>query len=71
MTTQRHSFELGRFSETKARNLQAKIDGKTYMMFDVCVAPYMGEFVVTVTSTHCCTQDDFVDHLVYFMATLL
>ena len=54
-----------------AEKFVKSVHGKTYMNFQVTVAPFNGMYVVNVTSSYDAPDQEIMDMLVYLMFTEL
>lgn len=54
-----------------AERFKEKVQGQTYMNFDVVAAPMMGNFHMSVQTTYDGTEDEIMGMFVYLIASLI
>ena len=64
-------IEIGNLDKKAADKLYEKINGKSYMNFEVIRAPCPGGFGVSVQSTYDAPRDQIIGMLFYCMANEL
>lgn len=62
------SIQVGRGSKEWGERIKAKLDGTSYMDFEIIVAPDCGEFAVTAQTWYDAEPDEIMDMFVYLMA---
>jgi hypothetical protein len=62
---------IGNMSKERSAKLAQILGGKTYMNFEVIVAPMGGECAVSVQSRYEASQDEILGMLLYVMANEL
>lgn len=59
----------GYYTETSAKNLQEKLTGKTYMNFQVSNSSQAGNHSITVSTDYKCTNKDFQEMVIFYIAS--
>ena len=65
------TIRMGRGSKQWGDALAAKLDGKTYMRFEIAVCPAGGECAISAQTRYDGTADEILGMFVYLMATEL
>ena len=65
------TYDIGAFSKDKAEKIKIILDGKTYMNFKVLVYPLDGEWHVLITTDYDINKEEFIEFLVFFLASQL
>lgn len=64
-------IDIGNTDKLRADIIKERLDGKTYMDFQVICAPYMGSYHVSVQTVYDATPDEIMGMLLYNLATEL
>ena len=65
------TISLGRMCKERGDKLAAKLNGKTFMNFEIIVAPAGGECAISAETTYDGTTDKILGMFLYLMATEL
>lgn len=65
------TIEIAQMDEKRANRIKEKINGKTYMKFEVCDAPMPGGRFVSISTSYEAPKDEIVSMLLYVLATSL
>lgn len=59
---------IGRMGHERALNLKARLDGQTFMLFEIILAPAGGELAVTARTTYDASADEILRMFIFNMA---
>ena len=64
-------INIGNTDKHRADIIKERLDGKTYMDFQVICAPYMGSYSISVQTMYDAPRDEIIGMLLYIVATEL
>ncbi len=64
-------IDIGNTDKLQADIIKERLDGKTYMDFQVICAPDMGSYHVSVQTVYDATPEEIMGMLLYYLATEL
>lgn len=64
-------IDIGNTDKQRADIIKERLDGQTYMDFQVICAPYMGSYHISVQTVHDATPDEIMGLLLFKLATEL
>lgn len=65
------TIEIGNTDKQRADIIKERLNGKTYMDFQVICAPYTGNYHVSVQTVYEATPDEIIGMLLFAIATEL